>query len=158
MTFRGMQVVKRAEMWLVLTALLTLSTLVLVTGVTWKRVHEVNIFNFAFEPVDLTVRQGDVVRWRVLSGSHSTTSNTGVWDSAEMEAGQVFEHRFDQAGVYAYYCKPHSFMQARIAVEATRFESLFVYWGAVGATAVLLAALVSRRRRRARRGRERSTR
>ena len=52
------------------------------------QVARVRIVDNAFRPRNLTIARGDVVRW-VNRGSrtHTTTSNTGAWDSARLSPG-----------------------------------------------------------------------
>jgi len=74
-----------------------------------------------FEPAFLRVQPGDTVRWVNESGVHATASysadnqkargvpnDAATWDSGLLtEAGAVFEHTFETAGTYAYFCLPH---------------------------------------------------
>ena len=62
-----------------------------------------------------TVHAGDTVRWRWVSGFHSTTAGTcssgncranGQWDSGA-GSGMTFDFRFTQAGTYNYFCTVH---------------------------------------------------
>ncbi|HEY5684896.1 MAG TPA: plastocyanin/azurin family copper-binding protein, partial [Acidimicrobiia bacterium] len=78
---------------------------------------EVNIENFRFVPASITVRVGDTVRWKLESGTHTTTSSTDVWDSDSMTAGDRFSHTFDQPGTYAYFCVFHPGMQGSVVVQ-----------------------------------------
>ena len=78
---------------------------------------EVNIENFRFVPASITVRVGDTVRWKLESGTHTTTSSTGVWDSDSMTAGDRFPYTFNQPGTYAYFCEIHPGMQGSVVVQ-----------------------------------------
>ena len=78
---------------------------------------DVSIENFRFAPASVEIHVGDIVRWTVNSGTHTTTSNTAVWDSTAMATGDVFTFTFGQAGSYPYYCAIHPGMQATITVE-----------------------------------------
>lgn len=66
-----------------------------------------------FEPAELTVGVGTTVRWVSASSRfHTITPDAetqpGAWTGAPISsAGQVFEHRFDVAGRFAYHCSPH---------------------------------------------------
>jgi len=62
-----------------------------------------------FEPRDITIAPGTTVTWVTVSGSHTTTSNTGLWDSGEerLPVGESYSFTFQQPGVYDYYCRPH---------------------------------------------------
>lgn len=64
--------------------------------------------NFAFNPSTLQVTVGTKVTWtNADSVSHSTTSDTGIWDSGLLGNGASFSYTFTQAGTYPFYCKPH---------------------------------------------------
>jgi len=62
-----------------------------------------------FEPRDITIAPGTTVTWVDVSGTHTTNSDTGLWDSGErrLEVGESFSFTFQQPGVYDYYCRPH---------------------------------------------------
>lgn len=78
--------------------------------------HVVELSNFAVDPPALTIEAGDTVEWRVASGRHSSTAKDGAWDSGEMAGGVIFAQRFDEPGVYPYFCTPHDFMRGTITV------------------------------------------
>ena len=78
---------------------------------------DVSIENFRFAPASVEIHVGDIVRWTVNSGTHTTTSSTAVWDSTAMATGDVFTFTFGQAGSYPYFCAIHPGMQATITVE-----------------------------------------
>lgn len=87
--------------------------------------HEVQVGNFFFSPQNLTIQKGDTVRWVWVSGTHTTTSgspddleNSGlVWDNPLNEGTPSFEHTFNDAGAFPYYCTIHPAMLASITVE-----------------------------------------
>jgi plastocyanin len=61
-----------------------------------------------FEPAAITVPVGTTVTWADVSGTHTTTSYDGLWDTGDrLQVGQSFSYTFDQPGVYRYYCRPH---------------------------------------------------
>jgi plastocyanin len=65
-----------------------------------------------FEPRDITVAPGTTVTWLSVSGEHTSTSDTGLWESRTEERrdippGQSFSYTFTEPGVYPYYCRPH---------------------------------------------------
>jgi plastocyanin len=65
----------------------------------------------SFSPAAVTINAHDQVTW-VWVGSllHSTTSNTGVWDSG-LKSGppNTFPFTFNSAGSYPYFCSTHFF-------------------------------------------------
>jgi plastocyanin len=78
--------------------------------------YVIELSNFAVDPPALTIEAGDTVEWRVASGRHSSTAKDGAWDSGEMAEGVIFAQRFDEPGVYPYFCTPHDFMRGTITV------------------------------------------
>lgn len=79
---------------------------------------------FHFEPHVVWVHPGGRVTWTIESGDHSATAyhpdndrpgrvpdGAASWDSGLLtEQGEDFEHTFERAGVYDYYCIPHEAM------------------------------------------------
>jgi plastocyanin len=56
----------------------------------------------------LVVSTGTTVTWVNGDGiPHTSTSDTGVWDSGILSAGQSFSFTFAQAGTYPYHCAIH---------------------------------------------------
>ena len=77
------------------------------------------IAGFAFDPPDLTINVGDTVVWTNNDGTtHSTTSDTGIWDSGLFGNGQTFSFTFNNAGTFPYHCSRHISMLASITVMA----------------------------------------
>jgi plastocyanin len=70
-------------------------------------------FGLTFTPAVVRVERGDHVRWRWVSGSHSTTSGSpcaasGLWNSALTGNVTVFTRQFFEApGTIPYFCSPH---------------------------------------------------
>jgi len=80
-------------------------------------VQRVRMVNFAFRPKSLTISKGTKVRWVVREGTHSTTSNTGLWDSGVLSQGEAFGRVFRKAGTFKYHCSVHpSVMRGVITV------------------------------------------
>lgn len=65
--------------------------------------------NFAYDPAAVRVNSGTTVVWEWSGdgGGHSVTHAGGEFTSAVQESGS-FAHTFAEAGVYRYYCKPHT--------------------------------------------------
>jgi plastocyanin len=65
----------------------------------------------SFNPNNITITQGDTVRWVWQGASHSSTSNTNtgpeVWNSTVLTTG-TFSHPFTTVGDWPYYCSVHS--------------------------------------------------
>jgi hypothetical protein len=66
--------------------------------------------DFSFSPGTLTISVGDTVTWTNNSSSdtpHTSTSDTGAWDSGTVNVGQSFSHTFASAGTFPYHCSFH---------------------------------------------------
>jgi len=110
--------------------------------------HEVLIRNFAFEPAELTIQAGDSVRWTVVSGRHSVTAaKESAFDSDELETGLSFERRFEEPGIFPYFCTPHDFMRATVTVLPDPSYRPLMF-GAAAAVVLLGVALTFAWRRR----------
>ncbi len=84
----------------------------------------VEIVNFDFDPVELTVSAGTEVTFTNLDAfSHTVTAGTGDapmpddFDSGRLPEGTSFQFAFDEPGTYVYYCELHPAMEASIIVE-----------------------------------------
>ena len=68
----------------------------------------VGMRDYAFEPETITIAPGTTVTWAPTSGSHTTTSESGLWDSGRrLAVGETFSYTFNTPGVYPYFCEPH---------------------------------------------------
>jgi len=81
---------------------------------------------FAFDHPAVAVSPETTVRW-VWSGEggeHNVVAVDGVFDSGAPtdESGNVFAHRFDDAGTYRYYCEPHEDVGMKGAVTVYKAE------------------------------------
>jgi plastocyanin len=71
-------------------------------------VVNVQAADFQFVPKVITVTIGTTVRWTNTGQvAHTATSDTGVWDSGNLDPSQQFSYTFTQVGVYPSYCKYH---------------------------------------------------
>ncbi len=83
-----------------------------------RRVVEVEIQSISFKQETLEIPVGTTVRWVNKDPvAHTSTSESGVWESPLIGPGETFEFTFNAAGEYPYYCVPHPFMKARILVH-----------------------------------------
>jgi plastocyanin len=79
----------------------------------------VTIQNSSFNPPTTPVRVGDTVTWTNRDTfSHTSTSDTGVWDTSVISAGGSRSFTFTGAGNFAYHCAIHSFMHGSVTVLA----------------------------------------
>jgi plastocyanin len=80
---------------------------------------EVAIQNLSFAPAALTAPVGTTVRWVNRDGPpHTTTSDTGLWDSSVLRSGQSFTFTFTEPGTFPYHCDIHPQMTATITIMA----------------------------------------
>lgn len=67
--------------------------------------------NFAFAPPVIQIDPGTTVQWKWTGqgGGHNVVDEGGEFESGSpvSEAGVNFEHDFEDAGTYKYYCQPH---------------------------------------------------
>jgi len=79
---------------------------------------DIKIVDFAFVPADTTVTLGSYVRWlNIGEMAHTTTADSGEWDSGNLEPGDYYIRRMNQVGDFPYHCTPHPFMTAILHVE-----------------------------------------
>jgi plastocyanin len=69
----------------------------------------VKMVDFAFQPKTLTVPVGATVTWsNAGKAPHTATSDTGVFDTGNVDAGATSKSvTFSKPGAYPYYCKYH---------------------------------------------------
>ena len=79
-----------------------------------------------YDPSPANVAVGTTVTWTnndstlhtVYSGSPDDSANGGkLFQSTYMAKGQTFEHKFDTAGTFNYYCTLHPFMIGQVVVK-----------------------------------------
>jgi len=78
----------------------------------------VNVGDNFFSPSSATINVGDTVTWSWVGfNSHSSTSNTGLWDSGIHGRGFSFSRQFTGAGNFPYFCRVHTFQTGSITVQ-----------------------------------------
>jgi plastocyanin len=81
-------------------------------------VHNVGIGDDYFYPSSLTIVANDQVKWTWLgSHNHSSTSDTGLWDSGIQGKGHTFTRTFSSVGNFPYHCAVYSFMTGSVTVQ-----------------------------------------
>lgn len=76
----------------------------------------VKIQNFEFLPTEIRVDKGATVTWMNMdSALHQIKSAT--FNSPQLDMGQSFSFRFDDAGIFEYSCAIHPSMTGRIIVQ-----------------------------------------
>ena len=76
-----------------------------------------------YDPPSANVKVGTTVTWTnndatlhtVYSGTNGTPDN--MFQSTYMTKGQTFEHKFDTAGTFNYFCTLHPFMMGKVVVS-----------------------------------------
>ena len=83
-------------------------------------IHNVSIVDFAFNPQSTNVTAGDSVKW-TNNGSfdHTSTSDSGVWNSGTIPSGSSFTRQFSTPGSFPYHCAIHTSMLATVIVSPT---------------------------------------
>ncbi len=88
-------------------------------------VYGVQILSYSYSPQNLTINEGDSVRWRSVeyynnSGTweqHDIVANDSTWGSGTtMNLGQTYVKTFSTAGTYEYHCSIHPDMTGKITV------------------------------------------
>ncbi len=70
--------------------------------------NTVSMKNIAFNPSSLTINKGASVTWKNDdSTTHTTTSDTGLWDSGNLSPGQSYTRQFNDTGTFPYHCSIH---------------------------------------------------
>lgn len=68
----------------------------------------VNMLATEFSPPTVSIKAGETVTWVSQTPvPHTTTSDTGVWNSPDMVQGDTYDHAFPDAGHYPYHCARH---------------------------------------------------
>jgi amicyanin len=81
---------------------------------------QVEIDNFAFKPMELTIPAGTTVTWVNKDDvPHTATSSDDpvAFDSKTLDTDQKYSLTFGNPGTYNYYCKPHPFMTGTVIVK-----------------------------------------
>lgn len=79
--------------------------------------------NYAFDPPAVLLSPGTRVvwQWTGQGGKHGVVDRDGAFESdVSAEAGHTFQHRFENVGVYRYYCPEHRSLGMRGVVAVTR--------------------------------------
>lgn len=75
-------------------------------------VVEVKVDGHDFDPPEVHIKANQTVRWVWVSGRHNVVSgdacsSDGRFSSGATAASTTFEHKFDAAGSFPYFCDPH---------------------------------------------------
>src|SRR5256885_5802131 len=87
----------------------------------------VSIVDFAFSPRAVTIEVNDQVRWAWTGNApHSTTSDTGLWNSGVNDKGSTFTNTFSAAGSFPYHCTVHASMTASVTVQGNTAPAIMI--------------------------------
>ncbi len=75
----------------------------------------VEMANIAFQPKEITVSPGDIVRWENKDSVEHTITGFGI--DVTVEPGGSFEHTFFEKGTHEYVCTIHPNMTGQVIVE-----------------------------------------
>jgi plastocyanin len=78
--------------------------------------HAVAIEGLMFKPAQLSVKRGDRITWANNDLFPHTVTADGVFDSQDIAVGKSWSYVAERAGTYAYRCKLHPTMTARLIV------------------------------------------
>ena len=114
----------------------TLATLAVATVVFWSCSNSTNpygssnqstpnpspntviMMNTAFNPGTVTVSKGTTITWKNNDGfDHTSTSDTGVWDTGVIPGGGSKTTSYANAGTFKYHCTIHAGMIGTIVVQ-----------------------------------------
>ncbi|MEP1443402.1 MAG: cupredoxin family copper-binding protein [Hyphomicrobiales bacterium] len=81
------------------------------------QVHEVRIKAFQFEPMHISVKQGDTIKWTNEDlAPHTATANEGGWDTGEIVKGDSRSIVATKGMEVDYFCAFHPHMKGTIEV------------------------------------------
>ena len=85
--------------------------------------------NECYIPYEVTVDVGGVVTWsnddtaaHTVTGGSAADGPSGVFDSSLFMAGTTFDHKFEAAGEFPYFCMVHPWMQGIVIVQEAGAE------------------------------------
>ena len=80
-------------------------------------VVKIKIVDNRFRNGSVTIDRGTVVKWTNRGDNiHTSTSDTGVWDSGSLTTDESFRRTFRRAGTFDYFCAVHPTMTGTITV------------------------------------------
>jgi plastocyanin len=95
-----------------------------------------------FEPTVIRVKAGDTVTWvNTASVPHNAVGAARSWFAGEVEKpGDRISHRFDEPGVFPYFCHMHMGMVGAVVVEPAEAQGVVTPGGAGGSDAAIAPA------------------
>jgi plastocyanin len=103
-------------------------SLLLVGGAAWRArvvyaqekaaASEVDIDNFSFTPMEITIARGTQVTWVNKDDvPHTVVSVDHKFKSRALDTDEKFSFTFQDAGTYAYFCSVHPMMTGKVVVK-----------------------------------------
>jgi plastocyanin len=78
---------------------------------------EVVIVNDSFQPNEVTISIGEIVKWVNKDGhAHNVASISGEFKSSIIKSGEQFIFNFNNEGIYEYICEIHPNMKGKVIV------------------------------------------
>jgi len=79
---------------------------------------QIQIKDFMFSPMLLTVKPGTTVTWTNKDDEpHTVVSDTGLFRSGAVDTDETFTFKFDKPGTYHFTCSIHPRMVGTIVVQ-----------------------------------------
>jgi halocyanin-like protein len=79
---------------------------------------------YVFVPAAIEVSPGTTVTWEWIGeGTHNVVGSGEQFKSGPPESGAIFEHTFETAGTFYYYCDPHRSMGMKGVIIVTDSET-----------------------------------
>ena len=80
--------------------------------------NTISISGMAFNPSSITISKGTLLTWKNSDPlTHTSTSDTGVWDTGKISPGASKTVVFGTAGTFPYHCTVHPMMMGTITVK-----------------------------------------
>ena len=78
----------------------------------------IDVKNFSFNPMSLTVKVGTKVTWKFDdAAAHTVKASDGSFSSPALSGGKTYSYTFTKAGTFAYICSIHQYMTGSIIVQ-----------------------------------------
>jgi len=95
------------------------------SSATEASVVEVKVNGHDFAPAEVRIKANQTVRWVWVAGTHNVISGSGCSPDGTFSSGSTegtpstFEHTFEKAGSFPYFCDPHCAlgMKGKVVVE-----------------------------------------
>ncbi len=78
----------------------------------------VHIDNFTFSPQEIAIPRGGTVTWVNDDDiPHAIAATDKAFRSKAMDTEETFSFKFNNAGIYEYFCSLHPHMQGKVIVR-----------------------------------------